>query len=75
LLSKMGKAHQGLVVLRRALALDPGRAETHLNLAIAYFARRAYDLAIAHCDRALQLGAQVDEAFLKALAPYRKKPE
>ncbi len=75
LLSKMGKTHQGLVVFRRALALDPDLAETHLNLAIAYFARRAYDLAIAHCDRALQLGAQVDEAFLKALAPYRKKPE
>ncbi|MDQ7053886.1 MAG: tetratricopeptide repeat protein [candidate division KSB1 bacterium] len=75
LLSKMGKTHQGLVVLRRALALDPDQAETHLNLAIAYFARRSYDLAIAHCDRAVQLGAQVDEAFLKALAPFRQKPD
>ena len=72
LLSEIGRHNQSLVLLKRALALDPNRPETHLNLAIVYFARNEFQRAARHADRALQLGAVVDSTFLQALSPYRQ---
>lgn len=45
----------------------------HNNLAVVYYAKKKYNLAIRHCDRALELGYKVKEEFLKCLEPYRKK--
>ncbi len=51
----------------------PENGYYHNNLAIVYFQKKNYRLAIQHCDRALELGARVHPDFLKEIEPYRKE--
>jgi tetratricopeptide (TPR) repeat protein len=57
---------------KKAIAIDPNYAAAHNNLAVAYYYTREYNLAIKHCDRAIELGAPVHPGFLNALKQYRK---
>jgi hypothetical protein len=41
-------------------------------LAIAYLEKEAYDLAVEHCDRALELGYNVAPEILKEIDGHRK---
>ncbi len=57
---------------KKAIAINPNYAEAHYNLAVAYYYKGQYGLAIEHCDRAIELGCKVRPGFLEALKPYRK---
>jgi len=54
-----------------AISVDTGHAETHNNLAIAYFLSKRYDLAVYYADKAVEFGFKVHAEFLKNLEPYR----
>jgi tetratricopeptide (TPR) repeat protein len=68
-----GNCRKAIENYRRAIELNPDDAAAHNNLAVAYYYRREYNLAIRHCDRAMELGAKVDPAFLEALDSYPYK--
>jgi tetratricopeptide (TPR) repeat protein len=67
-----GMTDDAIVTFRRALTIDPTLSETHKNLAIAYYTKKEYDLAIKHCDKAIELGFEVPNELLQSLAAYRK---
>jgi len=52
---------------RRALALDARLPETHYNLAILLYERRAYPEALRHLDDARRLGVEPDPRFVARL--------
>ena len=57
---------------KKALKFDPNHKAIHNNLAIAYFREGKFDLAISHCDRARELGYDINARFLADLEAYRK---
>ena len=64
---------QAIESFRKAIELDPDYAKAHNNLAAAYyFHAQEYDLAIKHCDRAIELGYEVHPDLLGFLRPHRK---
>ncbi|MFH1868377.1 MAG: tetratricopeptide repeat protein [Candidatus Omnitrophota bacterium] len=60
-------------VLKKGLRVDAENADIHNNLAVVYYSQKMYDLAIDHCDRALELGLKVNPEFLGLLKRYRKQ--
>lgn len=58
-----------------AVSLNPKHPKAHYNLALMYFAEKNYELAIEHCDKAVELGHPASSWFLEALAPYRRAPK
>ena len=67
-----GNIEKAIDQFQKAIENDSNFAIAHFNLAISYFQQKKYDLAIKHCDRAIELGNKVDPEFLKLLKPYRK---
>lgn len=67
----IGRDKEALVALNKALKLDPGLGIIHNNLAIVYYYKKKYHLAIKHCDQAIKLGYKVEPEFLARLAVYR----
>ena len=63
---------EAIAVWNKLVKVSPGFSIAHFNLAVFYFQQKKYDLAIRHCDKVIELGDQVDPAFLKLLKPYRK---
>ena len=63
---------KAITLLKEAIRLDPDLALARNNLAEAYYYTNQYDLAIKHCDRAIELGYEVAPKFLELLKPYRK---
>ena len=57
----------------KAIKLHGDFAPAHNNLAIAYLEKKAYDLAVEHCDRALELGYDVAPEILKEIDAHRGK--
>ena len=68
-----GMCDEEIAEYKKAIEINPNDAITHNNLADAYYRKGEYSLAIKHCDKAIELGYQVDPEFLKALQPYRKR--
>lgn len=68
----IGKNKQAIILLKKAIQLDPKLAVAHNNLAVAYYYERQYDLAIKHCDKAIELGYEVSPKFLELLEPHRR---
>jgi hypothetical protein len=58
--------------LERIVDLEPGNAAARVELAIAYFALGAYDVAEYHLDAAAQAGG-LDPATAATLARYREE--
>lgn len=56
----------------RALAISPEHGRTHYNLAVAYYRKGEYAMAIVHCDKAGALGYEMRKDFLELLEPHRK---
>lgn len=56
---------------KRALKINPEHSGTHNNLAILYYNVEKEKLAIHHADQALDLGFDVQQAFLDELKKYR----
>ncbi|RZB32809.1 MAG: hypothetical protein SRB2_04220, partial [Desulfobacteraceae bacterium Eth-SRB2] len=48
-------------------------AIAHNNLAIVYFEKKKYNLAIKHVDKAVELGYEVDPELLKEIETFRKE--
>ncbi len=73
----LGKTVKALPLYQKTLEIKPDHVSAHKNLAITAFNEKLYDLAIKHCDRALELGAVMSPEFLEALKPYRnqERPE
>jgi tetratricopeptide (TPR) repeat protein len=57
----------------RELSFATSKARVHNDLAVAYFASRQFEKAIAHCDEATRLGEHVRPELLKGLERYRPK--
>jgi len=55
----------------RALSLEPNFAVAHNNLAIAHLENGDPELALTHCDKAIELGYAVAPEIIKELEPYR----
>jgi len=66
-----GMINETFTQYKRAVAINPDLAEAHLNLAVTYYAEKRYELAIKHCDKAVELGLKVHQGFLQALKAYR----
>ncbi len=73
LCTAIGKKEEAIAVFKEALRIIPDFADVHNNLAVSYYYGKQYDLAIKHCDRAINLGYEVNPEFLKLLEPYRKQ--
>ena len=67
-----GKIEDAIALYKKAIEIRPNYARAHSNLAVAYYSGGQYDLAITHCDRAVELGYRVDPGFRKLLEPYRQ---
>jgi Flp pilus assembly protein TadD len=70
-LSRLGMQDKAIDRAQSALALKPGLAVAHNNLAYFYYVKKDYAQAIAHCDKAVRGGYPVPEQLLKWLEPYR----
>jgi len=81
------KAHENLGILygkRRmfkeaiaehkiVLSLDPDNAKTHYHIAVEYYFNKKYEMAVKHCEKAIEHGYNgVEPVFLKYLEPLRK---
>ena len=67
-----GRIADSIAINLKALEIEPNFAVVHNNLAIAYLENKSYDLAVAHCDRALELGYEVAADIIEEIQPYRK---
>ncbi len=64
---------QVIIAGEKAIALGDDSALVHKRLAWSYYAVGDHKNAIKHCDRALELGYEVQPELLEALEPYRNK--
>jgi tetratricopeptide (TPR) repeat protein len=55
----------------KVLSMEPNFAIAHNNLAIAYLENGQPELAITHCDKAVELGYTVAPEIIKEMEPYR----
>lgn len=67
-----GMLDEAIAEYKQDIVIDPNSAVAHNNLAVVYYSKGQYGLAIEHCDRAIELGYRVDPRTLEALKPYRK---
>jgi len=72
LYASRGMTQEATDILEMALIIDPTYFPIHFNLATIYYNAGRFDLAIEHCDKAIELGAQVDPGFLELLKPHRR---
>jgi len=56
---------------QKAIELAPDYFLAHNNLAVVYYSRQEYELAIRHADLAAKIGYAVSPEFLRLLRPYR----
>ena len=66
-----GWVDEALTEYQQALTIDPDLAWPHVSLALIYRLKGDYELAMVHCDKAIELGAVVDSELLESLKPYR----
>ncbi len=66
-----GMTNEDIIEYKHAVALKPDYAEAHNNLAVAYYLEGQYELAIQHCDKAIELGLKVHPEFLEELKAFR----
>ena len=66
-----GMLDDAITAIDRAITIDPVNGEAHLGLAVTYYTRKQYTLAIEHCNKAIQLGYQVPLWFLEKLNIHR----
>jgi len=57
----------------KALAVDPKFGPAYSNMAGAYALKGDWSEAAAAADKALELGYQVPQGLLEAIAPHRAK--
>ncbi len=68
-----GLVEEGIKANLEAINVQPEFPVAHNNLSVAYLEKGDFDLAIKHCDKALELGFEVAQELLDELAPHRKE--
>ncbi|MDP2921197.1 MAG: tetratricopeptide repeat protein [Candidatus Omnitrophota bacterium] len=71
--SGMGRDKEAVDFYKKAISLNPFDPYAHYALAEAYYRLKEYALSIEHCDKVIELGYQVDPAFLNLIKPYRAR--
>ena len=66
-----GMIEESIETNLKVLGHEPNFAVAHNNLAIAYMEKGAFDLAIQHCDEAMNLGYEVAPQILNELNAHR----
>jgi tetratricopeptide (TPR) repeat protein len=66
-----GLVAEGIKANLQALEVQPEFPVAHNNLAVAYLETGEFDKAIAHCDKAEELGFEVAQELKDELAPHR----
>lgn len=67
---KKKRLDKAIAELERAVAIQPAYAKAHYQLAIVYYYDKQYAPALLHCNKAIELGADVDPKLLELLKPY-----
>jgi tetratricopeptide (TPR) repeat protein len=67
-----GLVPEGIKANLEAIAIQPEFPVAHNNLAVGYLESGEFDKAIAHCDKAEELGFDVARDLKDELAPHRK---
>jgi tetratricopeptide (TPR) repeat protein len=62
---------KAILEYKRAIAIKPYYALAHNNLSLSYYLKGNYKLATLHCDKAIELGYNVNLKLLELLKPYR----
>lgn len=57
----------------KAIKADPDNIIAYNNLAVAYYQKKQYNLAVKYCDYAIANGYPVRPSLLKSLEPFREK--
>ena len=73
LYNDINKKQEAITSYKKAIAINLNYAQAHNNLSVAYYRDKQYNLAIEHCDKALELGHNIHPEFLKLLEPYRSQ--
>ena len=63
---------EAIVEYKKVIAINPNYAKAYYGLALVYYSKEQYSLAIKHCDMVIELGDTVDPEFLELLKLYRK---
>ncbi len=66
-----GLTEESIETNLKLLSIEPNFAIAHNNLAIAYIEKKEMELAVDHCDKAVELGYEVAEEILADLKDYR----
>ena len=67
-----GLVKEGIKANLEAIEIQPEFPVAHNNLAVAYLETGEFDKAVAHCDKAEELGFEVAKELKDELAPHRK---
>jgi tetratricopeptide (TPR) repeat protein len=67
-----GRIEESIEASLKATKIHAGFAPAHNNLAIAYLEKGEFDLAVEHCDKALELGYDMAPEVLKEIEEHRK---
>lgn len=67
-----GLIPEGIKANLEAIKVQPEFPVAYNNLSVAYLENGEFDKAIAHCDKAEELGFEVAQELKDELAPYRK---
>ena len=70
-LREKGMVDEAIAAYKQALSVKPDMAEAHHNLSALYYDKKEYGPALAHCDKAAELGYSVHPQLLELLKPYR----
>ncbi|MBU4344074.1 MAG: tetratricopeptide repeat protein [Desulfobacteraceae bacterium] len=66
-----GLVKESIITNLKVLKLEPNFAVAHNNLTIAYLENEEYDMAVKHCDKAIDLGYEVAPEILKEIETHR----
>ena len=65
--SKKGMLNEAIIEYKRVLSIEQNHADTHYNLSVAYYYKGNYTLALFHCEKAEQLGIEINAKFLELI--------
>jgi tetratricopeptide (TPR) repeat protein len=72
---KKGDATEAQALLKKAIQLDSGLADAHLQLGIIYFARQDFPQAIAAFQNAIAIDPKLEEAHYRLAQTYARTGE
>jgi tetratricopeptide (TPR) repeat protein len=67
-----GMIKEAISEYQRAMSIDSDIAgKAHNNLAVLYYYEKQYEEAVHHCNKAVELGFEVQPRLLKNLKPHK----